>query len=111
MRKITEKMVKNFFNCKTSRTDNTVVQCFPWIVNMYLFGNHIATYWIKDWVVELYDWHHQTATTKERLNWILEYKRLGCIFQKGWEWFYWNEKWKIRPFGKGISRSILNSNK
>lgn len=74
------------------------------MMEMILFWNVIARYYIKDSVIELFDWHHQTKTTKERLNWILSYKWLGCIYQKGFHRYYEDENWHTRPFGNGIAR-------
>lgn len=110
MRKITELAVKKFFNMDDFKLDNTVVTHLPGRVEMDLFWNRIATYWIREWVVELIDWRHQTVTTKERLNWILSYMNKWMIFQQHYEWYWQDENWHTRPFGKGIAFSILKKN-
>lgn len=110
MRKITDLAVKSFFNMDDFKRDNTIVQHFPGRVEMELFWNRIATYWIREWVVELTDWHHQTVTTKERLNWILQYMNKWFIYQKNYDWFWQDENWHTRPFGKGIAFSCLKHN-
>ena len=110
MRKITNDAVKSFFNLDYFKRDNTRVEHLPGRVEMYLFWNRIATYWIRDWVVELIDWHHQTVTTKERLNWILQYMGKWFIYQKNYDWYWSDENNTVRPFGKWIAFSCLKKN-
>ena len=108
MRKITNDAVKCFFEIRNFHRDNTEVMHVPGRVEMSLFNNLIATYWIKDWIVELQNKWRKTVTTKERLNWILEYMHKWYIFQYKGDWFWIDEKQKTRPFGKGIAFSILS---
>ena len=54
---------------------------------VYLFGNHIAT--IGDDFVQIFDGGYQSATTKSRLNAILQDHGIKgeCVFQKNFNWF------------------------
>lgn len=111
MRKITEKAVKCFLSMRNFNWVNTKVYHTPGLVEMTLFWNTIARYYIHDAIVELYDWGYQGVTTKERLNWILKALWFGYIYQKKFNWYYKNEKWEVRLFGDWIARNILVSNK
>lgn len=106
MRKITQEAVSKFFGIKSYKRTNTEVFHTPWIVHMALFWNIIARYYIADGVIELVDWSHKTKTTKERLNWILEYKGLGHIYQHNYNRYYKDETGHVRPFGKWIARAF-----
>ena len=52
---------------------------------VYLHGNHIATYFHYDRVLQLFDGGWQSVTTKSRLNALLdEFKPQFKVFQKNW---------------------------
>ena len=111
MRKITHNSVTAFYCWQNRKFDNTRV--FTTTLSgggsstvMTLHWNTIArTYWVH-WkrIIELKDGGHQSRTTKERLNWLLNYKWLGRIYQKNFIWFYENERGEIKLFNKGIAR-------
>lgn len=111
MRKITELAVDKFFNMENFKRDNIAVYHTPGEVEMLLFGNIIAKYHIREWIIELLDWWHQTPTTKERLNWILSKMGRWYVYQLAYHWYYRDEHWKVRPFNKGIARNILSRNR
>jgi hypothetical protein len=54
---------------------------------VYLFGNHIAT--VGDDFVQIFDGGYQSATTKSRLNAILQAHAIKgeCVFQRNFNWF------------------------
>ena len=56
---------------------------------VYLHGNHIATYFHYDRVLQLFDGGWQSNTTKSRLNALLSeftYNGLSLV-QRNWTWF------------------------
>lgn len=106
MRKITKEAVIKFYHWICFHKWNTEVFHLPGRYVLCLFNNKIAELDIKWNVVSVYDWGHQTQTTKERINWVLGYKWLGYVYQKDREWLYTDETWKTRPFAWGISRGV-----
>ena len=67
MRKITRETATAFLKGRILYKDNTLVE----IDGMYLFGNRIA-YWNTDSSVAITLAGHNTPTTRERLNGLLE---------------------------------------
>ena len=56
--------------------------------NVYLHGNHIATYSHTDRSLTLLDGGWQSVTTKSRLNALCsEFKPAFGVFQKNWTWY------------------------
>jgi hypothetical protein len=66
---------------------NTSVIHEDGIANVFLHGNKIAE--IGDDFVTLFDGGWQSATTKSRLNAILQEHGIKgeCVFQRNWNWF------------------------
>lgn len=70
------------------RQDNTeVIADHDGVSRVYLHGNKIAE--VGDNFIRLYDGDHQTATTKSRLNAILQVHGYEGerVYQKNFEWF------------------------
>ena len=67
MRNITKQCARAFLDGKLLNTNNTLVKR----KGMYLFGNRIA-YWNTDSTVVITLAGHNTPTTRERLNGLLE---------------------------------------
>ncbi len=57
----------------------------------YLHGNKIATKCGSFITLSSCGW--ETNTTKERLNAILTYYRMGYIFQQNFQWYHTQGKW------------------
>lgn len=72
---------------KDFKLDNTEVVACSNVSDVYLHGNLIAR--IGETWIELFDGGYQSATTKSRLNAILEANGLPGerVFQKAGEWF------------------------
>ena len=85
MRKIEQQMNKAILNREDFRKDNTEVITISDCSFVYLHGNHIAT--VGD-TLDICDAGWQTATTKSRLNALLNEFAEGCyLFQKNFDWF------------------------
>jgi len=69
------------------KCDNTEVVNIDGVSFVYLHGNKIAE--VGDTFIRLYDGGYQSATTKSRLNAILQEHGLGgeSVFQKQFDWF------------------------
>ena len=87
MRKIETAMNTAIANRQDWRSGNTKVVSCSFVTDIFLHGNLIAR--IGETWIELFDAGYQTATTKSRLNAILEGN--GCpgeyVFQKDFKWF------------------------
>ena len=56
--------------------------------NVYLHGNHIATYFHDKRKLQIFDGGWQSNTTKSRLNALLDEFDYGSyVFQRNWVWF------------------------
>ena len=76
---------------------------------VYLHGNHIATYFHYDRVLQLFDGGWQSNTTKSRLNALINEfcePRSNGIFQKNWNW-YVRAFNTIVPFHDGITIPVV----
>ena len=87
MRKIERLMNNAITNQKDWKLANTeVINCSN-VTDVFLYGHLIAR--IGETWLELFDGGHQTATTKSRLNAILQ--EHGCpgeyVFQENFQWF------------------------
>ena len=82
MRNITRAPVEAFYNGTEYKNNNTVVKNKM----MLLHWNLIAE--IKGWQLYIDNCGWKTSTTKERINWVLEYLNKGLkVFQKSWSWY------------------------
>ena len=89
MRKISREVITAFLKNETRKVDNTY--CNGNI--LYLYGNQIASN--INGTIRIFDGGHATATTKERLNALLQlmnesgkYETIAdCIYQRNFEWF------------------------
>ena len=104
MRKIEKQMNDAISNCKNWRLDNTEVTVdSDGMSNVYLYGKRIAE--IGDDYIKLFDGGYRSATTKSRLNAILNVH--GCnfdgVFQKKGEWFFHDSARSMDiPFESGM---------
>ena len=101
MRKIERLMNNAITNQKDWKLANTeVINCSN-VTDVFLYGHLIAR--IGETWLELFDGGHQTATTKSRLNAILQ--EHGCpgeyVFQKNFQWFI-NYNGATLPFFNGM---------
>ena len=86
MRVIERKMNDAITNGKDFKLDNTEVINYSNCSDVFLFGNLIAR--VGETWIELFDGGYQSATTKSRLNAILQEHGNGdYVFQKKGEWF------------------------
>ncbi len=83
---------------------NTVVVQHRDNMEVFLHGNHIATYNYALKELELYDGGWQSVTTKSRLNALCyEFATGFSVFQKNWDWFVSDFQSKtIKPFCDGL---------
>ena len=70
MRKIERQMVDAILDCRNWKSGNTEVQFFDGVSFVFLHGNCIAQ--VRQNSVSLFDGGWQSATTKSRLNAILQ---------------------------------------
>jgi hypothetical protein len=104
MRKIEKQMNDAISNCKNWRLGNTEVTVdSDGMSNVYLYGKRIAE--IGDDYIKLFDGGYRSATTKSRLNAILNVH--GCnfdgVFQKKGEWFFHDSARSMDiPFESGM---------
>lgn len=92
MRKIEEEMIRAIRARKDWKKDNTQVICCEDRLWVYLHGKLICQYFYnKAVVISHCGW--KTATTKSRLNAILQYFGLSTIQQKKWDWYIDNKFW------------------
>jgi len=100
MRKI-ETLMNNAISTETDwKLDNTEVVNIEGVSFVYLYNNLIAM--VGDTWLELFDGGHKTATTKSRLNAILQAHGDGeSVYQKNFEWFVSTINGDV-PFNDGI---------
>ena len=101
MRKIEKEMNKAIANGVNWKQDNTAVVNADGISFVLLYGKKIAEIG-ENWI-RLFDGGYQTATTKSRLNAILEENGLPGekVFQKAHKWFV-NYQGAPIPFFSGM---------
>ena len=87
MRKIESQLNSAIAKSVDWKCDNTEVVNIDGVSFVYLHGNKIAE--VGDTFIRLYDGGYQSATTKSRLNAILQEHGLGgeSVFQKQFDWF------------------------
>jgi hypothetical protein len=87
MRKIEKAMNSAIANGTEWKKDNTEVYTHNSVAYVYFYGKKIAE--IGEGWIRLFDGGYQTATTKSRLNAILEENGLPGekVFQKAGKWF------------------------
>ena len=97
MRKLETRMNNAIRKRQNFSSSNTSVKTFTFHDSLgnyceesevYLHGNHIATYNHVTKELALFDGGWQTVTTKSRLNALCNEFATGfSVFQKNWEWF------------------------
>ena len=96
MRKLETNMNNAIRSKKNFSSSNTTVKTTSFFDNdvyceeseVFLHGNHIATYNHVDKELALFDGGWQSVTTKSRLNALCNEFATGFgVFQKNWEWF------------------------
>jgi hypothetical protein len=99
--RIIEKQMNNAISKEIDwKKDNTQVVNIEGVSFVYLFNNLIAM--VGDTWLELFDGGHKSATTKSRLNAILnEHGNSEYIYQKNFNWFV-STKYGDVPFNDGI---------
>ena len=89
MRKIEREMNAAICQNRNWASGNTSVTFDPETneSKVFLHGNHIAT--IGENFVQIFDGGYQSATTKSRLNAILQEHGIKgeCVFQRNFNWF------------------------
>jgi len=91
MKKVTREAVRCFMYDEKKTTGNTTILVEGQVTKMLLHGNCIArTNPDKGGRIEISDAGWRTNTTKERLNAILDYCKVGRIYQKDFTW-YWKD--------------------
>jgi hypothetical protein len=82
------------------KKDNTQVINIEGVSFVYLYSNLIAI--VGDTWLELFDGGYKSATTKSRLNAILQAHSNGeYVYQKNFDWFVSTKDGEV-PFGNGI---------
>ena len=88
MRKIEQQMNTAIRYRRNWAGSNTMVRVSREVVEIFLHGNHIATYFHDDRKLQIFDGGWQSNTTKSRLNALLDEFDYGSwVFQKNWDWF------------------------
>lgn len=83
------------------KNSNTQVVNNDGVSEVYLYDNLIAL--IGDTWMQIFDGEHQTATTKSRLNSLLQVHGNGArIFSKNFEWFLIDEHGAKVKFQDGM---------
>jgi hypothetical protein len=104
MRKIELQMNNAIHNRKDWKLDNTEVVYFSGHdkSQVFLFGNLIAE--VGPTYIQLFDGGVQSATTKSRLNAILQEHGVGNegVFQKKGDWFFNSNDYGTIPFFSGM---------
>ena len=99
-RQIERQMNDAILNSKDWSKDNTQVINIEGVSFVYLYSNLIAM--VADTWLELFDGGVQSATTKSRINSILQAHSNGeRVYQKKGEWFVSTKDGEV-PFGNGI---------
>jgi len=101
-RKIEKEMNSAIANGTEWKKDNTEVYTHNGVAYVHLYGNKIAE--IGEGWMRLFDGGWQTATTKGRLNAILEENGLlnEKVFQKAGKWFFRMTDGSTIPFFDGM---------
>jgi hypothetical protein len=88
MRKISREVISAFLAGKSKKVDNTYCNGN----GLYLYGNQIASN--INGAIRIFDGGFSSATTKERLNALLQLMKYesyemvaDCVFQKNFQWF------------------------
>ena len=86
MRKIEQGMIHAILNKKNYSCSNTKVEVAGDVIDVFLFGHHIAE--ITDQTVRINNRGYTTSTTKSRLNCILrKFCEARNIYQKDFSWY------------------------
>jgi len=88
MRKIEQQMNDAICDNRHWQSGNTeVIADHDGVSRVYLYGNKIAE--VGDDFVTIFDGGYQSATTKSRLNAILQAHAIKgeCVFQRDFKWF------------------------
>ena len=104
MRKIEIQMNEAITASKDWRLDNTEVINENGVSIVKLYGNKIAE--VGDNYIQLFDGGHRSATTKSRLNAILNVHgyNFDGVFQKDYEWFFHDSAKSVAvPFENGMT--------
>ena len=104
MRKISREVISAFLAGKPKRNGNTTTDG----KTLRLYGNTIADKDMAD-SIYIYDGGFSSATTKERLNALLQlmkYERyemvVDCVFQKNFQWFFQYNNGEKTAFTNGV---------
>jgi hypothetical protein len=105
MRKIERQMNAAITHSVDWKCDNTEVVNIDGVSYVYLHGNKIAE--VGDGFLRLYDGGYQSATTKSRLNALLQEHGIAGegVFQKSYQWFLrskWGTEFSVIPFFSGM---------
>ena len=112
MRKLETNMNNAIRAKKNFSSSNTTVKTTSFFDNdiyceeseVFLHGNHIATYDHVTKELALFDGGWQTVTTKSRLNALCNEFATGFgIFQKNWDWFVSDFQNTVVDFTDGIT--------
>ena len=86
---------------------NTMVRVSREVIEVFLHGNHIATYNYADKELALFDGGWQSNTTKSRLNALCyEFATGYRVFQKNWDWFVADFHGNRQDFADGFELAI-----
>jgi len=105
MRKIERLMNAAIAKSVDWKCANTEVANISGVSFVFLHGHKIAE--VGDTFIRLYDGGYQSATTKSRLNAILQEHGIGgeSVFQKAHQWFLrskFGEDFSVIPFFSGM---------
>ena len=112
MRKLEERMNTAIRKRQNFSNSNTTVKTCSFFDNdvyceeseVFLHGNHIATYNHVTKELSLYDGGWQSVTTKSRLNALCDELATGfSVFQKNWDWFVSDFQNTVIDFTDGIT--------
>ena len=85
-------------------SSNTMVRVYKEVVEVFLHGNHIATYFHDTRELQIFDGGWQSVTTKSRLNALLDEFADGArVFQKNYTWFLSDLGNRVTPFISGMT--------
>ena len=99
--RVIEKQMNQAISTETDwKKDNTQVINIEGVSFVYLYNNLIAM--VGDTWLKLFDGGYKSATTKSRLNAILQEHGNGeYIFQRNFEWIVYTNQVNV-PFNNGI---------
>ena len=110
MRKLETRMNNAIRKRQNFSNSNTTVKTCSFFDNdvyceeseVFLHGNHIATYNHVTKELTLFDGGYQSVTTKSRLNALCQEFATGCsVFQRNWNWFL-SDFSGFRDFSNGV---------